>query len=214
MLTKIFFLALACLASLSLAQQKKAYEPVNRLFTAESDVPRPDLECVVGVDSMAVSELYRVKCTDAWNISVEIDQKKANMWFADNHISDQDRIRRTVRFGIQGSGLKFEAKHYWANWTQPVTNWVCGYYPIINTVIFDCIPENQVPRWWKRQLIGPAFPSGMVGAPKAARSPGCNGGTCYCNAQDYCNDRHESTSGDQECPDYLPHHKWDQRCRK
>ena len=100
MLTKVFFLALACLASLSLAQQKKAYEPVNRLFTAESDVPRPDLECVVGVDSMAVSELYRVKCTDAWNISVEIDQKKANMWFADNHISDQDRIRRTVRYCI------------------------------------------------------------------------------------------------------------------
>merc|ERR1740124_1013887 len=124
--------AVLCLLPLALAQ-KTGYQPVNRFFTAESPVARPDLECVVGVDSMQVSELYRV----------QIDQKKANMWYADNHISDQDRIRRTVRFGIQGSGLKFESKHYWANWTAPVTNWVCGYYPIINTVIFDCIPENQ-----------------------------------------------------------------------
>ena len=88
--------SVSCL-SLAVAQQGNAYEPVNRFFTAESPVPRPDLECMVGVDSMAVSELYRVKCTEAWNISVQIDQKKANLWYADNHISDQDRIRRTVR---------------------------------------------------------------------------------------------------------------------
>ena len=49
-----------------------------------------------------------------------------------------------MRFGIRGSGIKFEAKHYWANWTDPpseVENWVCAYQPIIHTVIFDCIPE-------------------------------------------------------------------------
>ena len=88
--------AVLCLLPLALAQ-KTGYQPVNRFFTAESPVARPDLECVVGVDSMAVSELYRVKCTDAWNISVQIDQKKANAMYADNHISDQDRIRRTIR---------------------------------------------------------------------------------------------------------------------
>ena len=96
MVVHSLLVSLSCL-SLAVAQQGNAFEPVNRLFTAESPVPRPDLECVVGVDSMAVSELYRVKCTEAWNISVQIDQKKANLWFADNHISDQDRIRRTVR---------------------------------------------------------------------------------------------------------------------
>ena len=74
-----------------------SYKPINKFFTVESPEPRPDLECVVGVDSADVSELYRVKCTEAWNISVKIDQKKANAMFADNHISDQDRIRRTIR---------------------------------------------------------------------------------------------------------------------
>ena len=96
-LSNIPFLTAFSVLSLAMAEPGSSYEPVNRYFTAESPVARPDMECVVGVDSMAVSELYRVKCTDAWNISVKIDQKKANMWFADNHISDQDRIRRTVR---------------------------------------------------------------------------------------------------------------------
>ena len=92
----IFLSFVGC--SYTTAHQGKAYEPVNRFFTAESPIPRPDLECVVGVDSMAVSELYRVKCTEAWNISVKIDQKKANQWYAENHISDQDRIRRIIRY--------------------------------------------------------------------------------------------------------------------
>jgi len=214
MSSSVLFLTSLSILTLSEAEVDTGYEPINRFFTAESPVARPDLECVVGVDSMAISELYRVKCTDAWNISVKIDQKKANMWFAGNHISDQDRIRRTVRFGIQGSGIKFEAKHYWANWTRPVNNWVCGYYPILNTVIFDCLPENQVPGWWKRPLIGPAFPSGMVGAAKAARPPGCNGGTCFCNNEDYCNDRHLYTVDDIDCPEHLEHSKWDIRCKK
>ena len=46
-----------------------------------------------------------------------------------------------LRFGIQGSGLKFEAAFYWTNWTKPVNNWVCGYYPIRHLVIYDCLPE-------------------------------------------------------------------------
>ena len=58
---------------------------------------RPDLECLVGVDSADTSELYRVNCNNAWNISVKLDKKKANIMFAENYISDQDRIRRIVR---------------------------------------------------------------------------------------------------------------------
>ena len=50
-----------------------------------------------------------------------------------------------VRFGIQGSGIKFEAKHQWKRWGE-VDNWVCAYQPILNTVIYDCLPENQVQR--------------------------------------------------------------------
>ena len=137
------------------------YLPVNRFFTVESPTPRPDLECLIGVDSADTSELYKVRCDQAWNISVKLDKKKANAMFAEKHISDQDRIRRTVRFGIQGSGIKYEAKHQWKNWTD-VTNWVCSYTPILNTVIFDCLPENQAPGWWKQPLMGPAFPSGDV----------------------------------------------------
>ena len=58
------------------------------------------------------------------------------------------------RFGIQGSGLKFEAKHYWRNWTAPVNNWVCGYYPITSTVIFDCIPEvKKILEKWHNNWI-------------------------------------------------------------
>ena len=37
---------------------------------------------------------------DAWNISVKIDRKMSDNLFAANYISDQDRIRRTVRFLI------------------------------------------------------------------------------------------------------------------
>ena len=160
----------------------------------------------MGVDSADTSELYRVNCNNAWNISVKLDKKKANIMFAENYISDQDRIRRIVRcvssiiiflfswihiiirFGIQGSGIKFEAKHQWERWGE-VGNWVCAYQPISNTVIYDCLPENQAPGWWKTPLMGPAFSSGMVGAVKEPKSPGCNGGVCYCNNENFCNDR-------------------------
>ena len=58
---------------------------------------RADMECIVGMDSMSTSELYKVKCTESWAISVKYDQKKANELFAAKYISDQDRIRRTLR---------------------------------------------------------------------------------------------------------------------
>ena len=44
------------------------------------------------------------------------------------------------RFGIQGSGVKYNAHALWRNWTD-VTNWVCSYYPINSALIYDCIPE-------------------------------------------------------------------------
>ena len=46
------------------------------------------MECLVGVDSADTSELYKVNCNDAWNISVKLDKKKANTLFAENYISD------------------------------------------------------------------------------------------------------------------------------
>ena len=44
------------------------------------------------------------------------------------------------RFGIQGSGVKYNAHSLWKNWTD-VTNWVCSYIPITSVLIYDCIPE-------------------------------------------------------------------------
>ena len=38
-----------------------AVQPVNRYFSAESPKLQPDLECLVGMDSADVSELYKVK---------------------------------------------------------------------------------------------------------------------------------------------------------
>ena len=52
----------------------------------------------MGVDSADTSELYKVNCNQAWNITVKLDKKKANSLFAENYISDQDRIRRLVRY--------------------------------------------------------------------------------------------------------------------
>ena len=54
-------------------------------------------------------------------------------------------VNRTVnfvifRFGIQGSGLKYNAHALWKNWTN-VNNWVCSYTPINSVLIYDCIPE-------------------------------------------------------------------------
>ena len=49
-----------------------------------------------------------------------------------------------ARFGIQGSGVKYNAHALWKNWTN-VNNWVCSYYPINSVLIYDCIPEVILP---------------------------------------------------------------------
>lgn len=192
----------------------KDFQPVNRHFTAEGSEPRPDLECVVGVHSASTSELYRVRCDQAWNITIKYGRKQASDFLAKKYISEHDRRLRIIKFGIEGSGIKYNAHAYWKNWTRPIANWVCGYHPISATIIFDCIPENQAPPWWKTPLMGPAFPTGHKPAPKEMRKPGCNGGVCYCNKENYCNDRHQYTDPEEECPQYLDHHKWDLRCQK
>jgi len=180
--------------------------------------PRPDLECQVGIISFRVNEIYKIKCTDAWNISVEIDQPQSNSLFSEGYISDQDRIRKIFRFGIKGSGLTYEAKHNWANWTRPVPNWVCGYEPVLGMVIYDCLPAYEAPLWWDDSYLGPNFDDGAPGANKIMRPPGCNGGVCYCNNFDYCNDKWNLTIADFTCPEpgpaFLPHHRAiDTRCR-
>ena len=74
--------------------------------------------------------------------------------------------------------------------------------------------QNQAPPWWKTPLIGPGFPSGHKLAAKEMRKPGCNGGVCFCNKNNYCNDRHDYTHEDDYCPEEQEHHKWDIRCKK
>ena len=58
--------------------------------------------------------------------------------------------------------------------------------------------QNQAPPWWKQPLMGPAFPTGHKPAPKEMRKPGCNGGVCYCNKENYCNDRHNVSRNSTE----------------
>jgi len=190
----------------------RAVQPVNRYFSAENPEKQPDLECLVGMDSADISELYKVKCTEAWNISIKYERATASEFASKNYISEHDRRLRTLKFGIQGSGIKYNSYALWKNWTN-VDNWVCSYFPISSVLIYDCIPENQAPPWWKQPLMGPAFPTGHKPAPKEMRYPGCNGGVCYCNGENYCNDRHKVVHNDDECPVDQPHHKWDQRCK-
>jgi len=201
-------------ASLALAwwlALARAQLPVNRYFSAESPAPRPDLHCLVGVDSMSVSELYKVRCDQAWKISIKYDRATANSFASTNYISEHDRRLRTIKFGVEGSGIKYNAYALWGNWTG-VQNWVCGYQPLHSTVVYDCIPEREAPPWWKVPLLGPAFPTGHKPAPKEMRKPGCNGGVCYCNAEDYCNDRHKILAGSSDCPAEQPHSDIDVRC--
>ena len=51
---------------------------------------------------------HLARCVDAWNISVKIDRKMSDNLFAANYISDQDRIRRTVRFLINAMTAIFQ----------------------------------------------------------------------------------------------------------
>ena len=171
------------------------------------------------------------------------------------------------RFGIQGSGVKYNAHALWRNWTGDVTNWVCSYFPIKSVLIYDCLPEvdlnchlskdfykvvkfdsklcchNKTSKCHKKlklsQSFSQIFARGMFCSfvkqmklfrtkPRAGgrsrwwdppspldtsrrprfvsrmtivlsmmwwfiqemRKPGCNGGVCFCNTENYCNDRH------------------------
>ena len=89
---------------------------IFRFFSAERSSPAPDLECLVGMDSADVSELYKViltsdvdtdpywlpgqvKCTEAWNISIKYDRATANSLASDGYISEHDRRLRTLKWG-------------------------------------------------------------------------------------------------------------------
>ena len=98
-------------------QLATAVQPVNRYFSAANSRPQPDLECLVGIDSKDVSELYKVgklseifcsnfltkifglqvKCTEAWNISIKYERATANTWATAKYISEHDRRLRTLK---------------------------------------------------------------------------------------------------------------------
>ena len=43
----------------------------------------------------------------------------------------------------------------------------------------------MAPEWFKTAIQGPAYGQHL-------RRPGCNGGVCYCNDRDFCNDKNNS----------------------
>ena len=45
-------------------------EPVNRFFTAENTEAQPDLECLVGLDSATVSEVYKVLSNSSHTVPI------------------------------------------------------------------------------------------------------------------------------------------------
>ena len=55
--------------------------------------------------------------------------------------------------------------------------------------------QNHAPPWWRSVLRGPALGLHM-------RKPGCNGGTCYCNQRDLCNEKapYFNVLEDGSCP--------------
>ena len=55
--------------------------------------------------------------------------------------------------------------------------------------------QNHAPPWWRSVLRGPALGPYM-------RKPGCNGGTCYCNQRDLCNEKapYFNVLEDGSCP--------------
>ena len=52
---------ISLLALAATSRPATAVQPVNRYFSAASSHPQPDLECLVGIDSKDVSELYKVE---------------------------------------------------------------------------------------------------------------------------------------------------------
>ena len=57
------------------------------------------------------------------------------------------------------------------------------------SLVLDVLFQNQAPVWYKAEVSGPA-----PGPYK--RKPGCNGGVCYCNKEDYCNAIYEEITND------------------
>lgn len=139
-------------------------EPINRMFSVDAGKPTPDLKCVVGFLSIENNDIFRVNCSEAHEIEIEISKDiRKNLKWAPG--------RRTLRMGSQPDG---------SPWPGPVSSWVCATKPMMGTVTFNCVPENQAPDWYKMEVNGPA-----PGLHK--RIPGCNGAVCFCNNADYCN---------------------------
>ena len=55
----------------TISHPARAVQPVNRYFSAANSHPQPDLECLVGIDSKDVSELYKVE-KHSENISIQL----------------------------------------------------------------------------------------------------------------------------------------------
>ena len=51
---------ISLLALAAISHPATAVQPVNRYFSAANAQPQPDLQCLVGIDSKDVSELYKV----------------------------------------------------------------------------------------------------------------------------------------------------------
>jgi len=139
-------------------------EPVNQMFSVSAGVPTPDLACLVGFSSIDQDFYKRVNCSVAHEVEVPVsfERRKELKW---------DKKKKTIRFGTQDDNTP---------WPDPIASWVCSTTPNHGTVTFNCVPENQVPEWYKKEIAGPA--NGPYG-----RQPGCNGFVCYCNNVDYCN---------------------------
>ena len=62
-------------------------------------------------------------------------------------------------------------------------------------LILAMLLQNHAPPWWRSVLRGPALGLHM-------RKPGCNGGTCYCNQRDLCNEKapYFNVMEDGSCP--------------
>jgi len=145
-------------------------EPYNQLFDVDAGEPTPDLACMVGFHSIDQDFKTRVNCSEAHTIEIPVsygDRKsleKKGLWL---------KKKKTIRFGTQEDNTM---------WPDPVTSWVCSSEPRAGTVTYNCLPENQAPAWYKTPILGPA--PGPYG-----RKPGCNGGMCYCNNLDFCNQK-------------------------
>jgi len=178
MAASLLSFTLACSLLVGAYAQQKVL-PVNRLFTVDAGEPTPDLKCVVGFHSIEEEVTWRMNCSEAHTKEMVLskDLRKALKWVPG---------RRILKFGSQSNGKP---------WPGNVTSWVCATIPMSGTVTYDCIPENHAPTWWRSVLRGPALGLHM-------RKPGCNGGTCYCNQRDLCNEKapYFNVMEDGSCP--------------